>query len=249
MSLDINVKDLATKCDELYLAFRDTAYKDDFEWIDHLELVTDKSLITQLDETLAEELRNCNTTHTHMATPEPISWEDIDRFRISGTGKHLYDELDLDSYLEILAEKRGDITSDRLRQRSVSIQYTRSGNFDSLWSVYQCLVSEQRVDDRLLVLIEGRWFRISESLVEQVDKFDDGLPTSVPFLTDPHANETEPAYNARMAREHLAHRSDDYGYILLMNSPNRILKPALKDSSINGNRTTERQVVVDSEPF
>jgi len=202
LSVDLAIKDLPAKCAELLRAYQDTAYRADFGWIDQLAVVEDVQEIGSLDDVLVSQLIAGDTTNTHMATPEPIAWEDIDSFTIGGTRTTSYDDLDLDSYLATLAEKRSEITVDRLKSRKVSVRYTRSGNSASLWSVYQCLVSEQRINGDLFVLIEGRWFAVSDSLVKQVDRFVNALPTGVPLLEPARSGETEPDYNARMAQQH-----------------------------------------------
>lgn len=202
LSLEVTPRDLAAKCDELLVAYEDTAYRADFEWIDHLEVVEDQARIDVLDLAMEAQLKAADTTTTHMAMPEPIAWEDIDTFRIAGTRKATYDDLDLSDYLSALGAKISEITIPRLKQRSVSVKYTRSGDFDGVWNVYQCLVSEQRLGSQLFVLIEGRWFAVSDTLVGQVDSFLGSLPTTTPPIEDALSGELEPEYNARMANEH-----------------------------------------------
>lgn len=202
LAADIEIKDIAKKCDELLVAYRDTAYKADFEWIDYLEVVQDLPTLTQLDGMLETQLKASDTSRTHMAMPEPVAWEDIDCFRISGTRSTEYEDLDLDLYLSKLSDATASVTVDLLRNRHVSVRYTRSGNFDSLWNVYQCLVSEQRLNGRLFALIEGRWFAIDKTLVDQVNSFLSTIQTRALALNDAAPDETEPVYNERMARDH-----------------------------------------------
>jgi len=202
LSSEVEVRDLPAKCDELLTAYQDTAYKADFEWIDHLEIVSDAALLSVLDDAVVEDLRNGDTSRTHMATPEPIAWEDIDSFRIAGTRGATYDDLDLDLYLETLGADRSKITSDRLKSRTVSVVYTRSGSADGLWNLYQCLISEQRLNGQLYALIEGRWFAVSETLVDQVDRFVNALPIHSSALEDATVGELEPDYNKRMAQKY-----------------------------------------------
>jgi uncharacterized protein (TIGR04141 family) len=202
LSVDITVSDLTAKCEQLLVAYNDTAYRADFEWIDHLAIVEDTGRVAQLDALLVAQLMSGDTSHTHMAMPEPIAWEDIDAFRIGGTYNTTYDDLDLDQYLEALGPKAAAITIDKLRRRDVSIRYTRSGEFDGTWNIYQCLVSEQRLDGRLFALIEGRWFAVSETLVDQVDDFIHTLTPAQPAIEDAEPGELEPDYNARMAANH-----------------------------------------------
>lgn len=202
LSLEVVPKDLGCKCDELLAAYEDTAYRADFEWIDHLEVVEDRALIDKLDLAMEGQLKAGDIATTHMAMPEPIAWEDIDAFRIAGTRRTNYDDLDLAAYLSALGKGVSDITITKLKQRSVSVKYTRSDDFDGVWNVYQCLVSEQRLDSQLFVLIEGRWFAVSETLVGQVDSFLGALPLANLPIEDAQSGELEPAYNARMVDQH-----------------------------------------------
>ncbi|MCK6081771.1 TIGR04141 family sporadically distributed protein [Microbacterium sp. EYE_5] len=199
LSLDLALTDVTAKCEELLTAYEDTMYRDDFEWIDHLEIVEDEARVSELDELLEAQLQAADTRQTHMATPEPIAWEDIDAFRISGTYKREYDDLDLDEYLAALGPKAAGITISKLKSRDVSIRYTRSGDFDGVWNVYQCLVSEQRIQGQLFALIEGRWFAISDTLVRQVDTYLATLSNRTPGIDNAAPGEVEPDYNQRMA--------------------------------------------------
>ncbi len=204
LSLDTEIGSLAKKCDDLLAAYVDTAYQADFEWIDHLAVVEEPERIEALDSLLESQLRVGDVSFTHMATPEPVAWEDIDVFRIGGTRSKTYDDLDLPQYIKALGPKTTEITIQKLKQRDVAVRYTRSGDFDGLWSVYQCLVSEQRLNGDLHVLIEGRWFAVSGTLVGQVDTFLGSLPVHPPAIEDAFSGELEPAYNARMANAHPA---------------------------------------------
>ena len=199
LSAELNVSDIATKCADLLMAYNDTAYRANFEWIDHLEIVEDKAITASLDDELESQLQVGDTSRTHMATPDPVAWEDIDAFKIGGTKQHEYDDLDLDEYVRVLGAETSEITTSRLKSRPVSVRYTRASQFDGVWNVYQCLVSEQRLGGQLYVLIEGRWFAISDTLVGQVDDFLRGLATASLPIQNANVDELEPAYNNRMA--------------------------------------------------
>lgn len=199
LSRDITITDLPKLCDELLVAFEEDDYKEDFGWIDHLGLVKDTTLVASLDELMAQQLSDFDTSTTHMAMPEPLDWGDIDHFKIAGTKRHEYEDLDLDAYLTELGEESTNLTLALLKDRGVFVNFTRSEDDDKRWSVYKCLVSEQRLADRLYVLIEGQWFSVSESLVEEVDAFADSLPPAKITLPAAIAGEVEADYNERVA--------------------------------------------------
>ncbi len=135
--------ELPAICDGLLTKFGADDYKTDFGWIDHLSLVRDSDTVKALDDRVVEQLQNGTTETTHLAMSKTIDWEDIDRFRIAGTGHHVYEDLDLDDYLTRLGNDRTTITLKNLKNRHVSVPFGRSGNFDKRWSLYQCTVTEQ----------------------------------------------------------------------------------------------------------
>ncbi|CEI47058.1 Putative uncharacterized protein [Propionibacterium freudenreichii] len=202
-SLVMGVKTTASKlpaiCDDLLAAFTADEYKTDFGWIDQLSIVRDNATIEALNDLLIEQLRTGATGTTHLAMPETIDWEDIDGFKIGGTRSHVYEDLDLDDYLNRLGDERTTTTLENLKTRPVSVRFGRSGNFDKRWNLYQCIVTEQRLDDRLHVLIEGRWFAVSSTLVEEVDEFAAGLPDTRVALPPARSGEIEADYNTRLA--------------------------------------------------
>jgi uncharacterized protein (TIGR04141 family) len=190
--------DLPDILGELLAAHSEATYKEDFSWIDHLALVTDAGLTNQLDEQLAAQLASGDTTATHMAMPETINWEDIDSFKITGT-RAIYEDLDIDEYLTELGARRSQLTVARLKGRRVSIGFSRSSDYDGRWSLYHCLVSEQRIGEQLYALIEGRWLSVSESLAAEVDAFANSLPNCTTALVNSNLGEKEPDYNRRLA--------------------------------------------------
>ena len=185
---------------EALAAFAEETYKENFAWIDHLSLVTDSTLIDSLDQLVAQQLATGDTSGTHMAMPDPLSWEDIDAFKITSS-RTIFQELDLDDYLDSLGDGRSAITVKILKGRQVSVKFLRSGEYDGRWSLYNCLISEQRVSEQLYVLIEGRWLAVSETLAEEVDNFAISLPTSRATLGRSNKGETEPDYNKRIAND------------------------------------------------
>lgn len=193
------VTDLPTLLRDIYSQFTATKYQAAFGWVDHLAEVKDPGLIAGLDEQLVEHLRASDTTSTHMAMPENLEWEDIEHFLISPTRKHTYEELDLDDYLTQPQTDAANVTIDLLKGRKVSVKFISSADAVARWSVYQCLVSEQRVNERLYALVEGKWFEIAETLVQQVDTAVSAIPVATVSLPAGQPGEAEGAYNARAA--------------------------------------------------
>lgn len=192
-------KELPDLLAELLTAYEDDAYKARFEWIDHLAEVKDPTTVGALDHELVNQLRAGNVASTHLAMPENFAWDEILGFKIDGAGRMQFEDLDLDEYLAALDDKQSELTLEQLKQRKVKVGWIKSGTFDSRWSVYNSLVSEQRVGVKTFALIEGSWFEIAEALVLAVDTYLESLPDAETLLPPAFKNESEGAYNERVA--------------------------------------------------
>lgn len=200
LGIDKPVTDLPAFLRDLYLHYTATKYQAWFGWVDQLAEVKDPALVSALDDQLVKQLKASEVSSTHMAMPENLEWEDIEHFLIAPTVRQThFDELDLDAYLGHPATKPGELTVDRLKSRKVSVKFLRSADADARWSVYQCLVSEQRLSGVLYALIEGRWFSIADSLVTQVDTAIAAIPQATVSLPVGLPGESEGDYNARAA--------------------------------------------------
>jgi uncharacterized protein (TIGR04141 family) len=198
MNVDQSELDLTALCTELLAAYGEETYKADFEWIDHMALVSDPALVESLNGQLLVQLRAGDIANTHMAMPEPIDWEDIDSFKIAGARGVAFDDLDLDAYLAEIGAQRDNLSIDLLKSRRVSVRFSRSSDYESRWNVYQCLVTEQRIDLKLYVLIEGRWLAVSGTLSAEVDEFASALPKVSNSLIASLPGEREDDYNLRL---------------------------------------------------
>lgn len=195
------VNELPALLAELLEAYEDSAYKEHFEWIDHLAEVKVPDIVTVLDNQLVEQLQAKDTTRTHLAMPENFGWDEIFGFKIGGARGLKFDDLDLNEYLDALGPNCKQLTLDQLKSRRVQVGWIKSGNFDTRWSIYSSLVSEQELENRLYALIDGRWFEVAATLVEEVDNFLESLPEPATVLPPALKNEHEGSYNARVAKE------------------------------------------------
>lgn len=201
LGVDKAVTDLPALLRDLYSHYTATKYQAAFGWVDHLAEVRDPVRVAKLDAQLLSQLQAMDTSATHMAMPENLEWEDIEHFLITPTRKHVYEELDLDEYLAQSWTDAANLTIDLLKGRKVSVKFISSADAVARWSIYQCLVSEQRVDRKLFALVEGRWFEVADTLVAQVDAAVSALPAATVTLPPGRPGEAERDYNARAALE------------------------------------------------
>lgn len=192
--------DLPDLCKRLLEAYGSTAYREHFDFIDHLRPEKHASRVQELDEVLVRTLNGGQIDDVHLAVPEAIDWLDVDGFRFSTSARDDEDHQDprISAYLESRADH--DLTlkmvkGDRLVARSAS----SGGPLDS-WSVYRCLVYQVELDDRLYVLSAGDWFRVDLDYRKQVEADVQALPrfTGLP-AADPDTDEK--TYNEKAAKQ------------------------------------------------
>ncbi len=198
LNIGTAVGGLNAVCRDLLAAYSAETYKKHFAWVDDLSIVVDAATIDELDDLLLGQLKTRDTGNTHLAMPDVLDWGEVDAFKITGTRDTEYDDLDLDAYLDVVP-RLGDLTLQTLKQRKVQVKFARSTNWDSRWSLYQCLVSEQRTTEGLFALIEGRWFKISDTLAGQVDQYAASLGHASIELPAAFTAEKEADYNRRLA--------------------------------------------------
>lgn len=201
LTIDTTTRSLTGILKELRSAHAEQAYLADFEWVDNLSMMRDPTIVSALEEQMVQQLKGADTSRTYMAMPDALDWGEIDAFRISPTRDAAYDDLDLDQYLDKMGKKkRRALTVDQLRQRGVMVSFNRSADdWSKQWTVHKCLISEQELNGRHYVLLEGAWFEFSTSIKEQVDQFVDGIATASIQLIKNKPGRTEAAYNAALA--------------------------------------------------
>ena len=186
-------------CERFLKEFQSEKYTKYFPWVDKLTVVNEKDKIQTLDGMLVEEL-NCGVQDTHLAAPEVIDWTSVSYFEIEGAGHYEFDDLDLDEYCKNLRVNK-DFKIETLKRRKVSICYSRTGESETKWKLYDCLVSEQRLEGILYALINGRWFEINESLVKEVDAYISTIPEVERAFQSGPKSELEEDFNQRVTDE------------------------------------------------
>lgn len=196
---EISAADLPSFCTQLEKVFKLEDYKKNFAWIDNLQIVRSKQTVQKLNELLLEELKTGQPSRSHLALPENINWQDIDHFRVDGAGARQFVELDLTEILDAMGPKLDELTVDKLKSRKVGVTYSRTSGVDQRWTFYRCLVSEQEIGECLYALIEGSWFQIQKTLVDEVNTFTDSLKESGTLMPEHRHGEAEIDYNNRLA--------------------------------------------------
>ncbi|MCC7137659.1 MAG: TIGR04141 family sporadically distributed protein [Planctomycetes bacterium] len=192
-------KDLAEKCAALLRAYESTDYKAAFEWIDHIEPVTDPDTIRDLDARLLAALNSKRVEHVHLSPPQVIDWERIGGFLLPGMRKGSSEPRPEMEITELLSSRPEPLTREALKSGSIRAIASDSDSVVYEWSIYDCLVFEVRVNP-LYVLSAGDWSRIDGGYADGVRKRVEKIPKCRIVLVDAKAGEREGDYNRRAAK-------------------------------------------------
>jgi len=185
-----------TECLNAYLA---DDYRRDYEWVDNVQLVTDREKIEPLDLLLAEEIagvRLGEPSDLHMCPPEIVDY--IEGQDVAYYGKSFlrektwYPQLDLLDYVAELNavdfNEGFEVIKDDHFVHMHKDEETRS---KPKWKVYDCFVYECMFEEHTYVLYAGSWYRVSEVYRDRVETFFQSL-VSPPLLDQTNSkNERE----------------------------------------------------------
>ena len=125
-------------------------------------------------------------TDVHLAAPEPLDWVDLAGFRFRDRKRdrpELLQDPRITTYLDQLQQ---DLTVERLKRDRMYAFSLESDDVMNSWPVYQCIVYQEQIDDRLYVLSTGDWYCVDneyrrqvEAEVRSIATFDD-LPAARP---------------------------------------------------------------------
>lgn len=191
---------VADRIDLFSRTYAEKRYRQRFPHLDRWQTVTDRREIERLDEELASAIERSDA-RLDLGVPEIVDWRAAG-FRFSGepeTAQHPFP--DLAAYL---ATKAGSPSiADLKRDRLVLV----SGDIETpstAWPVYKAFEWETIQDDRVFVLVDGRWWLIDADYLARVDARLALITTGGLAAPDADPREWEPDYTARLAQ----HRPD-----------------------------------------
>ena len=191
---------LGAKCRSILRSYRSDAYKDrGFEFVDHVQRVSDPSVIEALDADLTTALQARSFDGIHMAPPEIIDWKSVDGFSFVKSADPKPD-LMLDSFFDQI-RKADDVSVERLKKRQrVFVHSANSAEPVPKWPVYRVLVAERERQSRRYALSGGEWYEIEKEFAEKIVNRVSKLKSANLGLPAASRDEKEGDYNSRVAK-------------------------------------------------
>ncbi|EJM67012.1 sporadically distributed protein, TIGR04141 family [Pseudomonas sp. GM50] len=179
ITCEVEADGLESKCEEILDSFSAKRYRNDFAWVDNMQVVTLKATLTRLDAKLfqaLDELRQGGTNELHMAPPEIVNYTEGGQLHYNGFGSHgvNFNDLSIEDYVSEL--NRCGCTDDIdliKKNHRIRAQKDASGEFNERWRVYDCFTFETSLGkqgaDRYHVLFAGKWYRVEKGFRARVE--------------------------------------------------------------------------------
>lgn len=212
LSVPIDLGELGGLLDKLLTKYTEDTYKENFGWIDNLSEVRDHIFLARLDTAFGEKISSKDFNRTWLALPDIIEWPDFLGFKYQQAKRGgLLDDIDWLSYLEFVGDKSPH-TPETFRKHRVLCISASSEMPVHEWPVYKCAYCELELDGGTYALNNGKWYRVDEDFLGNLNKVIEAIPASAITLPD-YEDKTEGEYNERVYE-------GDKNYFALMDKKN-----------------------------
>ncbi|MCY4421862.1 MAG: TIGR04141 family sporadically distributed protein [Acidimicrobiaceae bacterium] len=204
----IQVDELANRAHHLLSLYQLERYKEIFPFVDYI-LPVDPEESDKLDGILAAALRailahgSTDFRCLYLASPELLDLEETEGYMFSserGKDKTVHTELSLVDYINTRRNLADSYTINTAKRDDVLLR-NRDQTDRRLSSVYRCLIVEIERANATYQLIDGRWYEVEGSFVEQINLEVSSILSATVAFSLHFMGETEESYNSRVAHE------------------------------------------------
>ncbi|MEP3196583.1 MAG: TIGR04141 family sporadically distributed protein [Lentilitoribacter sp.] len=147
-----------------------------FHIIDKIRPITDRSLIDELDNSAADQIRS-GTDSFELSMPG-WSEDDVVYFGINGSGlQERFPDLLLSHYREAMQKKLADLDSDTiLNKHGIVAEFNNDIAAKKRWSIKKALIGSINYQGGMYAISEGEWYRLDHQFKDDIDS---AMPTIV----------------------------------------------------------------------
>lgn len=181
----VSADQIHAKSAEVMQMYMRDDYKNEFAWVDNMQVVSEKDIVAELDAELNNALlalREGHPSDLHMAPPEVVDYTEGSELHYNGFGSHgtAFTSLAIDDYVTELNRCgfAGDFHDIKSNHR-VAAKGSDGTDFSEKWRVYDCFVFETALGagaaQRYFVLFAGDWYLVERQFKASVDAHFAGL--------------------------------------------------------------------------
>ena len=170
ISIESNIEEIPSALSICLDAYKSDAYLEYFPNIDNISTISDPELTAALDNILIQRLNEGDFNSCCASMPEIIQDENFDVFQFSrNRNARRYHDIELANCLEKYISKNKSFSKADLERDEVFIR-THGDEIFPRWRVWKCIYSEINNDDQLYILIDGKWYRISQDFIQKLEE-------------------------------------------------------------------------------
>ena len=189
-----NIDDFLKYC---YKRYKETRYKENFEWIDNIKEVKSKSEKEKLDKILIDYINNEKYDSVWMSIPEVIEWEGVKGFCYTNEDI-IYDDIFIEKFVNSIRNELEDIQ--QIKRRKVKMFDLEDKEINK-WSAYRCINAEIQIDTKSYCLNNGKWYYINKDFSNKIEKEYNSLKLSeIAFIDYTQDMEDEDKYNEELTK-------------------------------------------------
>lgn len=201
---------LSELLEDVLNAYKSDSYKQKgLEWIDYVQYVKEKEIISELDGVLLNHITNKSLENPIIAPNKIVSYLDIEGYFISGINishkikENFYDDIPSDQFWEYLYEKIEDENiEDKIidKLKSCSLYCWTNDSAHKISSIYDSLFIEIDHNNEKFFINNGDWFKIESAYYGYItNKIDNIAIFSNPIVPSCAENWNEGEFNEKFA--------------------------------------------------
>lgn len=189
ISTQVDIDSIGDILDIAYRQYKREAYKEHFNWIDHIAVIKSSEIINQLDTILIEKINSLELDKIWMAVPDVVDWDVIHELKLTSRG-NACDDIDIQS---VLTDVYGNTIYNIGQLKSNYVKaYNADGSEICKWTYHKCLYAEIELKNEQYIINNGKWYRINTDFVQNINEFYANATISdIQLPNYSHSNEGE----------------------------------------------------------
>lgn len=190
-------RDFKEICRFLIEAYQSEIYKENFGWVDNLQIIDDREIKEKLDELLIEEINNKNTEDISIGIPEITDYFLNESYSYTEKGEK-FEDLLIEDYYSYL-EKFGRVSLSQIERHTIFSHSEDGDTYNEKWKLYDCLVFELEDNSTTYILTLGEWFKVNDDYAAHVTDYVERIESSEIEFLPCKKEESEQEYNQRIS--------------------------------------------------
>jgi uncharacterized protein (TIGR04141 family) len=200
INVPITFNQLGLKCAQALENYHRDDYRVRYAWIDNFTRITDPTQIAALDQALVETLRSGAPGNAFLTPPDTLDTQENRGFRYPKQRQSTppFPDMRIDDFFSRIALT--EITLEGLKKWRIREYTSDDEHVAREYSIYDAIIYEVAIDEKMFVLSLGEWFEIARDHVAAVNREIGQIPDHVALtLIDAQEGESETEYNTRAA--------------------------------------------------